>query len=50
MPPIESDAAEPVSPVPAPVNEEPEIAPVDVKFPTTVEEELAMYPLVNVWS
>ena len=48
LPPMESDAAEPVSPVPAPVNEEPEIAPVAVKLPTTVEEELAMYPLVKV--
>ena len=49
LPPIESDAAEPVSPVPRPVNEEPVMTPVEVKFPTTVEEELAMYPLVNVW-
>ena len=27
-----------------------ELVPVVVKFPTTVEEELAMYPLVKVWS
>ena len=49
-PPMESDAAEPVSPVPAPVNEEPVMTPVEVRLPLTVEEELAMYPLVKVWS
>ena len=48
LPPILREAAEPVSPVPAPVNEEPVTVPVEVKFPTTVEEEFAMYPLVNV--
>ena len=42
LPPILSEAAVPVSPVPAPVNEEPVTVPVEVKFPTTVEEELAM--------
>ena len=42
LPPILREAADPVSPVPAPVNEEPVMVPVEVKFPTTVEELFAM--------
>ena len=38
LPPIESEAALPVNPVPAPVNDELVTVPVEVKLPTTVED------------
>jgi hypothetical protein len=48
LPPIESDAAVPVRPVPAPANDEPVTAPVAVKLPTTVEDACDTKPFANV--